>query len=767
MAEQLWKGRFSKAVDSRVNDFNSSIRFDQRMIAQDMRGSGVHAAMLAKQGIISEKDCEDILNGLASIADDLASGKLEIDPNAEDVHTFVEQTLTARIGDAGKRLHTGRSRNDQVALDIRLTLRDYSHMLQGYIVELVKVICKKAAENTTAVMPGYTHLQRAQPITFGHALMAYAWMLLRDLQRFEDATARMDAQCPLGSGALAGTTYPLDRQFTAEKLGFAAPCPNSLDGVSDRDFCIELANAISICMMHLSRLSEEIILWCSWEFKFIELDDAFTTGSSIMPQKKNPDVTELIRGKTGRVYGDLNTLLVMMKGIPLAYNKDMQEDKEAIFDAVDTLELCLKTVTPMLDTMKTLPANMRRAAAKGFINATDCADYLTKKGMPFRDAYKLTGCMVSDCIAKDQTLEELTLDEFKGYSALFENDIYDAIDLIKRGQRQPPDRAGKCPAGRMGGEQRMSVKVFIDGSSGTTGLRIADRLAARPEIELLSISAEGRKDVHERAKVINSADLAFLCLPDAASKEVMPLLRPDVKVLDTSTAFRTDPAWDYGFPELNGQKEKIQRSYRVAVPGCYASGFISIARPLVELGLAPADYPFSCTGISGYSGGGKKMIAEYESPDRPAHSKLDAPKSYGLGLAHKHLPEMQKISGLAHTPAFVPVVCDYYSGMQVLVPLDLKLAGTTAEAVAEGIANYYKDGATVKVHALNETLPENGLYSNAMAGSDRMELYMTVNAAGDQMMLVSLFDNLGKGSSGAAIQCMNLMLGLEETKGLE
>ena len=299
----------------------------------------------------------------------------------------------------------------------------------------------------------------------------------------------------------------------------------------------------------------------------------------------------------------------------------------------------------------------------------------------------------------------------------------------------------------------MSVKVFIDGSSGTTGLRIADRLAARPDIELLNISAEGRKDVNERAKVINSADLAFLCLPDAASKEVMPLLRPDVKVLDTSTAFRTDAAWDYGFPELKGQKEKIKNSYRVAVPGCYASGFISIARPLVELGLAPADYPFSCTGISGYSGGGKKMIAEYESADRPAHSKLDAPKSYGLGLAHKHLPEMQKISGLAHTPAFVPVVCDYYSGMQVLVPLDL--------------ADYYKEGATVSVHALNEPLPENGLYSNALSGSDRMELYMTVNAAGDQMMLVSLFDNLGKGSSGAAIQCMNLMLGMNETEGLE
>ena len=423
MAEQLWKGRFSKAVDSRVNDFNSSIRFDQRMIAQDMRGSGVHAAMLARQGIISEQDCADILSGLASIADDLSSGALTIDPAAEDVHTFVEQTLTARIGDAGKRLHTGRSRNDQVALDIRLTLRDYSKTLQAYIVELVRVLCKKAAENTASVMPGYTHLQRAQPITFGHALMAYASMLLRDLDRFADATARMDSQCPLGSGALAGTTYPLDRDFTAEKLGFAAPCANSLDGVSDRDFCIELASAISICMMHLSRLSEEIILWCSWEFKFIELDDAFTTGSSIMPQKKN-------RGKTGRVYGDLNTLLVMMKGLPLAYNKDMQEDKEAIFDAVDTLELCLKTITPMLDTMKTLPANMRRAAAKGFINATDCADYLTKKGMPFRDAYKLTGCMVSDCIAADKTLEELTLTQFQSYSPLFEDDIYDAIDLV-------------------------------------------------------------------------------------------------------------------------------------------------------------------------------------------------------------------------------------------------------------------------------------------------------------------------------------------------
>ena len=452
MAEQLWKGRFSKAVDSRVNDFNSSIRFDQRMIVQDMYGSSVHAAMLQRQGIISTRDAEDILNGLADISDDLASGKLAIDPNAEDVHTFVEQTLTARIGDAGKRLHTGRSRNDQVAVDIRLTLREESLALQAQIVELVRVLCKQAGENTASVMPGYTHLQRAQPITFGHALMAYVWMLLRDLDRLTDATRRMDSQCPLGSGALAGTTYPLDRHFTAEKLGFAAPCPNSLDGVSDRDFCIELASAISICMMHLSRLSEEIILWCSWEFKFIELDDAFTTGSSIMPQKKNPDVTELIRGKTGRVYGDLNTLLVMMKGLPLAYNKDMQEDKEAIFDAVDTLSLCLRTITPMLETMKALPANMRAAAAKGFINATDCADYLTKKGMPFRDAYKLTGQMVSDCIAANKVLEDLTVDQFKAYSPLFEADVLAAIDLVN------------CCEGRSsyGGPTAASVRSQID-----------------------------------------------------------------------------------------------------------------------------------------------------------------------------------------------------------------------------------------------------------------------------------------------------------------
>ena len=426
---QLWQGRASKAVDSRVNDFNSSIRFDARMIEQDIQGSLVHSAMLGRQGIISRQDVDDIHKGLHSILDDLHSGALEIDPNAEDVHTFVEQTLTARVGDAGKRLHTGRSRNDQVALDIRLNLRAASEHIQGQIKELITVLCDQAEKGAGYVMPGYTHLQRAQPVTFGHQLMAYAWMLRRDLGRLQDATRRMDAECPLGSGALAGTTYPLDRFYTAEQLGFAAPCGNSIDGVSDRDFCIELCSAMATCMMHLSHLSEEIILWCSWEFKFIELDDAFTTGSSIMPQKKNPDVTELIRGKTGRVYGDLNTLLVMMKGIPLAYDKDMQEDKEAIFDAVDTLELCLRTVTPMLATMTPLPANMRRAAAKGFINATDCADYLAKKGMPFRDAYKCTGTMVAACIREGKTLEELTLDEFKQYSDLFEDDVYTAIDL--------------------------------------------------------------------------------------------------------------------------------------------------------------------------------------------------------------------------------------------------------------------------------------------------------------------------------------------------
>ena len=426
---QLWQGRSSKAVDSRVNDFNSSIRFDARMIEQDIQGSIVHSEMLGRQGIISAQDVEQIHAGLASILKDLRSGALEIDPAAEDVHTFVEQTLTARVGDAGKRLHTGRSRNDQVALDIRLYLRQASAGLQQQLRELIETLCRQAEQGAGYVMPGYTHLQRAQPVTFGHQLMAYAWMLLRDLGRLRDATARMDAECPLGSGALAGTTYPLDRFYTAAELGFDAPCGNSIDGVSDRDFCIELTGAIATCMMHLSRLSEEIILWCSWEFKFIELDDAFTTGSSIMPQKKNPDVTELIRGKTGRVYGDLNTLLVMMKGIPLAYDKDMQEDKEPLFDSLDTVEASLIVMEEMIREMTVLGKNMEKAAEKGFINATDCADYLTKKGVPFRTAYRLTGELVSWCEENNKVLSEVPLEKYKEYSPLFEDDIYSEISL--------------------------------------------------------------------------------------------------------------------------------------------------------------------------------------------------------------------------------------------------------------------------------------------------------------------------------------------------
>ena len=431
MSNKLWEKNYG--INEEIERFTvgRDREMDMYLAKYDVLGSMAHITMLESIGLLGSDELKALLAELKNIYAVCERGEFVIEDGVEDVHSQVELMLTRKLGDMGKKIHSGRSRNDQVLVDLKLFIRHEIRDIAMLVKVLFDELIEKSNQFKDVLMPGYTHLQRAQPITFGHALMAYASMLLRDLQRFEDATARMDAQCPLGSGALAGTTYPLDRQFTAEKLGFAAPCANSLDGVSDRDFCIELANAISICMMHLSRLSEEIILWCSWEFKFIELDDAFTTGSSIMPQKKNPDVTELIRGKTGRVYGDLNTLLVMMKGIPLAYNKDMQEDKEAIFDAVDTLELCLKTVTPMLDTMKTIPVNMRRAAAKGFINATDCADYLTKKGMPFRDAYKLTGCMVSDCIAKDKTLEELTLDEFKGYSALFENDIYDAIDLVK------------------------------------------------------------------------------------------------------------------------------------------------------------------------------------------------------------------------------------------------------------------------------------------------------------------------------------------------
>ena len=425
---KLWAGRFSKQEDERVNDFNSSIAFDARMAQHDIQGSIAHATMLSREGIIEPAEAELIVQGLEGIARDLQTGALAIDPTAEDIHMFIEAELTSRLGDTGKRLHTARSRNDQVALDIRLYLRDQCQEIHALLLSYLDALTDQAAQHLESVMPGYTHLQRAQPITFAHHLMAYAQMALRDLQRLEQTQARMNIM-PLGSGALAGTTYPIDRQLVKTLLAFDTVSANSLDGVSDRDFCIELASDISLIMMHLSRLSEEIILWCSWEFKFIELDDAFATGSSIMPQKKNPDVTELIRGKSGRVFGDLITLLTMMKGLPLAYNKDMQEDKEAIFDAVDTVKLCLSTLIPLLQTMRVNKENMRAAAAKGFINATDCADYLVKKGMPFRDAYKITGQLVAQCIAKQLTLETLPLADYQAASPVFDEDVYQAIAL--------------------------------------------------------------------------------------------------------------------------------------------------------------------------------------------------------------------------------------------------------------------------------------------------------------------------------------------------
>ena len=426
--EKMWAGRFQKALDKKADDFNSSIRFDCRMFEQDIRGSIAHATMLVKQGILPKSDLEKIIDGLTGILEELQTGKLEFDFHAEDIHMFIEAELTKRIGDAGKRLHTARSRNDQVAVDIRLYLRDKAAEVVALIKELVVAVTDKAEENAEVIAPGYTHLQRAQPISFGHHLLAYAMMLLRDIQRVEDGVKRMNYS-PLGSCALAGTTYPTDRSYTAELLGFDGVTKNSIDGVSDRDFCLELMSAFSILMMHLSRFSEEIILWSSWEFKFIELDDSYTTGSSIMPQKKNPDMAELVRGKTGRVYGDLMALLTTLKGLPLAYNKDMQEDKEAVFDALDTVVMCLEVFTPMIASMKVNKDVTYRAAQKGFINATDLADYLTKKGMPFRAAYKIVGTIVAECIEKELVLDSYPLEEYRRHSELFDEDLYGEISL--------------------------------------------------------------------------------------------------------------------------------------------------------------------------------------------------------------------------------------------------------------------------------------------------------------------------------------------------
>lgn len=425
---KLWSGRFRKETDALVNDFNSSIPFDQRLYREDIEGSMAHASMLGEQGIISCADAENICTGLRGILADVEAGTIEFSADNEDIHMNVETILTARIGEAGKRLHTARSRNDQVALDFRLYLRRQIGEIVEQLLHFQKVLLQQARQHTETVMPGYTHLQRAQPITFAHHLLAYAHMLCRDVTRLEDCRARMN-ECPLGSGALAGTTYPIDRFATAGELGFDRPMGNSLDGVSDRDYALEFLAACSILMMHLSRLAEETILWCSWEFKFIDLDDAYSTGSSIMPQKKNPDVAELVRGKTGRVYGSLMSLLTAMKSLPLAYNKDMQEDKEPVFDAIDTVKLCIPVFAGMIETMTVHPENMRRAAGRGFINATDCADYLTKKGMPFRDAYTAVGNLVYYCQEQGKTLEELTLEELQRTSPLFETDVYEALNL--------------------------------------------------------------------------------------------------------------------------------------------------------------------------------------------------------------------------------------------------------------------------------------------------------------------------------------------------
>ncbi len=425
---KMWAGRTDGITDSVADDFNSSIRFDCRMYRQDIRGSMAHATMLAAQGIITTEDADKIIAGLEGILSDLDSGMLQIDMSCEDIHMFVEQVLTERIGECGKRLHTARSRNDQVALDMRMYLRDAVDDVIGLIRDVVDSFVGLAEVHCATIMPGYTHLQRAQPVTFGHYMMAYAMMLLRDMERFSDCRRHINVS-PIGCCALAGTTYPTDRVMEAKALDFASVTQNSLDGVSDRDFCVEFLSAASLLMMHLSRLSEELILWSSWEFGFIELSDAYTTGSSIMPQKKNSDMAELVRGKTGRVYGDLMGLLTTLKGLPLAYNKDMQEDKEGVFDAYDTIIMCLRVMAPMLATMRVKPDKMRRAAGEGFINATDLADYLVGKGMPFRTAYKAVGQLVAACIAEKTVLEEYPLEKYRAVSDLFDEDLYEAISL--------------------------------------------------------------------------------------------------------------------------------------------------------------------------------------------------------------------------------------------------------------------------------------------------------------------------------------------------
>ena len=448
---KMWAGRTDGTTDQIADDFNSSIHFDCRLFEEDITGSIAHASMLKKQAIIPAEAADHIIEELKVILSDLKNGKLEIDLSCEDIHMFVEQVLTERIGDEGKMLHTARSRNDQVALDMRMYMRKKGNEIIALIKELIEVLNESAEKYTDVIMPGYTHLQRAQPVFFAQHLLAYEMMLLRDVSRLEDALERMD-ESPIGACALAGTTYDTDRMYEAELLGFSGISANSMDAVSDRDFCLEFLSCFSILMMHLSRFSEELLLWTSWEFRFVELSDSYTTGSSIMPQKKNSDMAELVRGKTGRVYGDLVSLLTVMKGIPLAYNKDMQEDKEPVFDAIDTVIMCLKVFTPMIATMKVNSENMHQAAREGFINATDLADYMVKKGLPFRSAYKISGLIVAECIRSGQVLETLPLDEYKKYWDQFEEDLYEAIDL----KNAADTRTSK------GGTSRASIREQIE-----------------------------------------------------------------------------------------------------------------------------------------------------------------------------------------------------------------------------------------------------------------------------------------------------------------
>ena len=461
---KLWTGRTDGTTEQIADDFNSSIQFDCRMYRQDIRGSMAHADMLATRGIITRAEADILIDGLAGILRDLDSGELAFDLTSEDIHMFIEQVLTERVGDVGKKLHTARSRNDQVALDLRMYLREDIDLIKTRLLELLTALADQAETHAGTIMPGYTHLQRAQPVTFGHHLLAWSMMLSRDVERLDDCRRRLNLS-PIGSCALAGTTYDTDRQFEADRLDFAGVTANSMDGVADRDFAVELLSDLAITMMHLSRFSEEIILWSSWEFKFIDLADAYSTGSSIMPQKKNPDMAELVRGKTGRVYGDLMALLTTLKGLPMAYNKDMQEDKESIFDACDTVKMCLEVFTGMVRTMTANTGNMLRAAQKGFINATDLADYLVRKGLAFRDAYKISGQIVARCIAEDLVLETLPLAVYQEYSPVFAADLFAEIDLAACVAKRISEGGPSLASVR---QQIRTIRTFIAGETART-----------------------------------------------------------------------------------------------------------------------------------------------------------------------------------------------------------------------------------------------------------------------------------------------------------